>query len=106
MEKYGIVVLSSPCRKKGLAPKAIHADMVATLGDDVPALPKGQKRTAYLGLEWRVLKMTESLDVLQLPPQKKIDCIYHMLMDDRLLTIIQIANAIRSSTESVENHNQ
>lgn len=25
-------------QKKGLAPKDIHADMVATLGDDAPAL--------------------------------------------------------------------
>ena len=36
MDKIAERMVSQCVNKKGLAPKAIHADMVATLGKDVP----------------------------------------------------------------------
>ncbi|CAI9733412.1 Hypothetical predicted protein [Octopus vulgaris] len=91
-------------QKKGLAPKDIHADMVATLGNDAPALSTVQKWAA----EFR--KGRENLEddsrsgrPATATTEENIDRVHHMVMDDRQLTINQIANAIRISRERVEN---
>ena len=74
---------------KGLAPKDIHADMVATLGDDVPALSNGgQLNSRAVG--W-ALKMTDDPDVLPQPPPKKTSTVFTtMVMDDRRLSVNQV----------------
>ena len=69
----------------GLPHKHIHADMVATLGDDAPALSPVQKWAAEFkrGIYRRALKTTQGPDVLpQPPPKKDIDRVHHMVMDD------------------------
>ena len=96
-------------QKKGLAPKDIHADMVATLGDDTPALSIVQKWTAEFN------RSRESLEddprsgrPATATTQENIDRVNHMVMDDRRLTVNQIANAVGISRERVENilHNE
>ena len=82
-------------QKKGLAPKYIHADMVGSLGDDAPALSSVQKWTA----EFK--RGRESLEddpgsgrPATATTQENIDRVHHMVMDDRCLTVNQIANAV------------
>ena len=80
-------------QKKGLAPNDIHADMIATLGDDAPALSTMKKWAA----EFK--RGRESLEddprsgrPASATTQENIDCVHHMVMDDRRLTINQIAD--------------
>lgn len=61
-----IMALSSTCRKMGLVPKEIHADMVAALGDGVSAL-------SIVNL--RIIKMIQGFDFLQ--PEK--NCVHLMV---------------------------
>ena len=81
--------------------------MVATLGDDVPALSNGgQLNSRAVG--W-ALKMTEDPDVLPQPPPKKTPTVFTtMVMDDRRLSVNQVVNAVGISRERVENilHNE
>ena len=96
-------------QKKGLTPKDIHPDMVATLGDDAQALSNVKKWAA----EFK--RGRESLEddprsgrPVTATTQENIDRVYHMVMDDRRLTVNQIANAVGISRERVENilHNE
>ena len=97
-------------QKKGLAPpKDIHADMVATLGDDAPALSTVQKWAA----EFK--RGSESLEddprsgrPAKATTQENINRVHHMVMDDWRLTVNQIANAEGISQERVINilHNE
>uniref|UniRef100_A0A3Q0T381 Mos1 transposase HTH domain-containing protein n=1 Tax=Amphilophus citrinellus TaxID=61819 RepID=A0A3Q0T381_AMPCI len=91
------------------APKDIHADMVATLGDDAPALSTVQKWAA----EFK--RGRESLEddprsgrPVTATTRENIDRVHHMVMDDSRLTVNQIANAVGISRERVENilHNE
>ncbi|XP_036368320.1 uncharacterized protein LOC118767600 [Octopus sinensis] len=91
-------------QKKGLAPIDIHANMVATLGDDTLALSTVQKWAAEF------MRARESLEddprsghSATAAIEEIINCVHHMLMDDRQLTINQIANAISISHKRVEN---
>lgn len=91
-------------QKKGLTPKDIHADMVATLGDDAPALSTVKKWAA----EFK--RGRESLEddprsgrPASASTQENIDRVHHMVMDDRRLTVNQIADAVAISRERVEN---
>ena len=58
-------------QKKGLNPKDIHVDMVATLRDSAPALSTVQKWAAEFKRGGRALKMTQGRDVDSQPPPKK-----------------------------------
>lgn len=49
LETFGIMVLSSTCRKKGLVPKEIDTDKVTTLGDDAATVSTLKKREAKIG---------------------------------------------------------
>ena len=51
-------------QKKALSPKEIHAGMVATLGDDAPALSTLKKWAAKFKRVGKTLKMTQDQDVL------------------------------------------
>ena len=91
-------------QKKGLTPKDIHADMAATLGDDAPALSTVQKWAA----EFK--RGRESLEddprsgrPATATTQENINRVHHMVMDDRRLTVNQIANTVGISRERVEN---
>ena len=73
--------------KKGLAPKDIYADMVATLGDDGPALSTVKNWAA----EFKTGKESLEDDSRSGCPasattQENINCVHHMVMDDRCLT--------------------
>lgn len=70
-----------------------------TLGDDAPYLLAVNLR----GGEGRIMKITQDLDVLQMPPLGKTLILPHILINVRQLTINQIVNAISISRESVEN---
>lgn len=54
-----------------------------------------------LGVEGKVLNMTQVLEVLKLPPQRKLNNVHYMIANDRLLTINQKANAVSISYERV-----
>ena len=91
-------------QKKGLTPKDIHADMVATLGDDAPALSTTQKWAA----EFKRGRQSLEDDPRSGCPatatsEENIDRVHLMVMDDRRLTVSHIANAIGISHERVEN---
>ena len=64
-------VIKYPSKTGGLAPKDIHANMVATLGDDAPALSTGKSGHLNSTGVGRALKMTQGPDVLSQPPPKK-----------------------------------
>ena len=92
-------------QKKGLAPKDIHADMVATLGDDAPALSTVEKWAAEFKSRGR-----ESLEddprsgcPVSATTQENIDHVHHMVMDDRCLTVNQKADAVAISCKRVKN---
>ena len=91
-------------QKKGLAPKDIHADMVATLGMMLQLYQQrksGQLNSRRVG---RALKMTQrSGRLASATTQEKIDRVHHMVMDDRRLIVNQIADAVAISREQVWN---
>ena len=91
-------------QKKGLAPKKIHAGMVATLRDDALALSTVKKGTG----EFK--RRRENLEVDPRPGRpftattlESIVRIYQMGIDDRHLTVNDIANVMNISCERVEN---
>ena len=91
-------------QKKRLAPKGIYANKVATLGDDVSALLTVKKWTA----EFK--RGRESFDddprsgrLASATTKENINRIHHMAMDDRRLTVNQIADAVAISRERVDN---
>ena len=89
---------------KGLAPKEVHANMVATLGDFAPALSTVKKWAA---------EFKRSRESLEDDPrsgrsstattQQNIDRIHQMVIDDRCLTVNHIAYVMSISLERVEN---
>ncbi|XP_030588657.1 histone-lysine N-methyltransferase SETMAR-like [Archocentrus centrarchus] len=96
-------------QKKELAPKDIHADMVATLGDDAPALSTVQKWAAEFKRGRESLEDDQrSGRPVTATTRENIDRVHHMVMDDSRLTVNQIANAVGISRERVENilHNE
>ncbi|XP_029636823.1 uncharacterized protein LOC115212122 [Octopus sinensis] len=86
-------------QEKGLAPKDIHADVVATLGADAPALSIVKK---WAGRE-SIKDDPRSRCPATATTQENIDHVQHMVMDDRRLNIDHIANAVGSSHKQVEN---
>ena len=86
--------------EKGLGPKEIHVDMVATLGNDAPALSTVKK---WAGEFKRGRESLEDDPRSGHPStattQENIDCIHKMVMDDRYLTVNHIANVISISRE-------
>ena len=104
MDKIWHCGINKYIQKKGLTPKDIHTNMVAALGDDAPALSTVKKWAA----EFK--KGRESLEddprsghPASATTQKNIDHVYHMVMDDRCLTVNQIAYAVAIFHERVEN---
>ncbi|XP_029635054.1 uncharacterized protein LOC115210591 [Octopus sinensis] len=81
-------------QKKGLVPKDIHAYMVATLGDDAPAVLTTQKWTAELRGEEILEVGPKSGSPATSTTEENIDRVHHIMMDDTRLTINQIASII------------
>lgn len=86
-------------QQKGLVPKDIQADILAILGDNAPALSALQKRAAEL-------RRSETLEVdpssgcaAAAITQENSNRFYHMVMDNRQLTINQIYSSIIMSYE-------
>ena len=84
-------------QKKELAPKDIHADMIATLRDDAPALSTVKKWAA----EFK--RGRESLEddprggrPASATTRENINRVHHMVMDDRCFTFNQIADVADS----------
>ena len=91
-------------QKKWLALKDIHADMVATLGDNAPTLSTVKKRAAEFKRGRESLENDpRSGRPASATTQENIDRVHHMVMDDKRLTVNQIADAIAISRERVEN---
>uniref|UniRef100_A0A3Q0T9I4 Mos1 transposase HTH domain-containing protein n=1 Tax=Amphilophus citrinellus TaxID=61819 RepID=A0A3Q0T9I4_AMPCI len=87
----------------------IRADMVATLGDDVPALSTLQKwATEFKGGRGSLEDDPKSRRLATATTQENTDHVDHMVMDDRHLTVNQRDNAVGISCERVENilHNE
>ena len=84
-------------QKKGLALKEVHADMIATLGDNTTALSSVKKWTAEFKRSRESLEDDPRLGRHSTATtQESIDCI-HQMMDDRPLTVDHIANVISIS---------
>ncbi|XP_029636953.1 uncharacterized protein LOC115212254 [Octopus sinensis] len=78
--------------------------MVATLGDDAPALSAVQKWAAEFRRERDNLEDDpRSGRPATATTEKNIDCVHNMLMDDRQLTMNQIVNVINITCEKVKN---
>ena len=78
--------------------------MVAKLGDDAPALSTVQKWAA----EFKRGRESVAYDPRSQRPatattQENIDRVHHIVMNDRRLTVNQIANVVGISREQVEN---
>ena len=58
-----------------------------TLGYDAPSLSTVQLNSRGVG---RALKMTQGSDVVPQPPPKNIDCVHHMVINDRHFNVNQI----------------
>ena len=63
-------------QKKGLAPKDVYADIVATLGDDAPVLSTVKKWAAEFKRVGRALKMTQGLVVQHQQQPKKTSTVF------------------------------
>lgn len=88
----------------GLAPKAILADIVSTLGDDSPNLSTAQKWAAEIKRGRNNAEdNTRSGCPATVTTKENNDHVHHMEMDERRLSINQIANANSRSHERVEN---
>ncbi|KAL5005885.1 hypothetical protein ScPMuIL_017043, partial [Solemya velum] len=88
--KYLQPYLSNTCRKKGLTPKNIHSDMVATLRNNAPALSTLQKWTD----EFKRGNIED--DQKSRHPattQENVYLVHKMMMNDRRLTVQYIASA-------------
>lgn len=87
--------------KKGLAPKDIHADMVATLGDGAPSYANVKRWAANFKMG------KDSLDRCGRPTtattEVTISRLHRAVMDDRRLTVNQLADTVGISRERVEN---
>ena len=64
-------------QKEGLAPKKIHANMVATLGDDTPALSTVKKGRESLEDDPRSGRSASATT------QENINHVHHMVINDR-----------------------
>ena len=92
-------------QKKELTTKDIHADMVATLGDDAPALSTVKKWAAEFKKQGRTSLEDDprSGRPSSATTQENIDLVHQMVIDDRRLTVNEIAEAVAISRERVEN---
>ena len=98
------MVLSDNDRKKGLASKKIHADMAASLGDNVPALSTVKKWAAKFKRGRESLKdVPRSGRPSTVTTKKDINRTNQMMMDDKHLTVNHFANVISISCERGEN---
>ncbi|XP_076029120.1 histone-lysine N-methyltransferase SETMAR-like [Oratosquilla oratoria] len=79
--------------------------MAATLGDDTPALSTVQKWAAEFKRARENLKddPRSGRPAATATTQENIDCLHHMIMGDRRLTVNQIGNTVGVSGERVEN---
>ena len=78
--------------------------MVATLGDDDPALSTVKKWAAKFKMGRESLEDNpRSGCPASATTQENIDCVHHMVMDDRRLTVNQIADPVAIFHEQVEN---
>ena len=91
-------------QKKGLAPKYIYPDVVATLGNDARALLTVKKWAAEFKRGRESLEDDLSFGrPASRTSQEKIDRVHYMVMHDRRLTVNQIADAVAIFCERVEN---
>ena len=103
MEKVWHRSIIKYLQKKGLALKDIHADMVATLGDDAPALLTVKKWAAEFKMSRESLEDDARCGrPASATTQETIDYVHHMVMHDRYLTVTKIADAVAISREQVE----
>ena len=87
-------------QKKRIRPhKEIHLDMVATLGNDAPALSTVKSAAEFKGGRESLEDDPRSGHPSMATTQENIDCIHKIVMDDRHLTVNHIANAISISRE-------
>ena len=78
--------------------------MVATLGDDAPALSTVKKWPAEFNRDWKSLKNNpRSGCPASATTQENINHVHHMVMNDRHLTVNQITDTVAISHEQVEN---
>ncbi|KAL7374618.1 hypothetical protein ABVT39_004094 [Epinephelus coioides] len=109
MDKIWLRGVIKYLQKKEFAPKDIQADVVATLGDDAPALSTVQKWAAEFKRGRESLEDDpRSRCPATATTQENIANVHHMVMGDRRLTVNQIANAGSISSERLENilHNE
>ena len=81
--------------KKRLAPKDIHADMVATLGVTVPSYAIVKRWAAHFKMDKEGLEHDGRCGKPTKATTEEIAAhVYSVVMDDRRLTVNQIANTI------------
>ena len=95
--------------KKGLTPKDIHADMVATLGDTAPSYATVKRWAALFKMGRESLEDDDRCGrPLTATTEENISHVHRIVMGDRRVTVNQIATSVGISRERVENilHNE
>ena len=90
--------------EKRICPEEVHAEMVATLRDDAPALSTVKKWATEFKRDRKSFEDdSRSGRPSTATIQENIDRIHQMVMDDKRLTFNHRANAMSISHERVEN---
>ena len=95
--------------KKGLTPKDIHADMVATLGDTAPSYATVKRWAALFKMGRESLEDDDRCGrPLTATTEENISHVHRIVMGDRRVTVNEIATSVGISRERVENilHNE
>ena len=100
---FGTVVLSDICRKR-ISHKEIHADMVATLGDNAPALSTLKEWAAEFKRGRESLEHDSSSGrPFTNTTQENIGCLHQIVTNDKRLTVKCTANVMSISHQQVKN---
>ena len=99
-----MILLNIYSTEKGVSPQGHSCRYGCYIGEDAPALSTVKKWAAEFKRDRESLEDDpRSGRSASATNQENIDYVHHMVMDDRRLTVNQIADAVAISREPVEN---